>query len=134
METRTKRKWTRKAGGQVPRHVLRLMAQMHPTVEILWHTHHNRWCLVQNVRGQQVLIRVLGGKVFESPTIANTVHFLNAAHPCHFSSKWDQERLFNQMDEAKEAVAIKRRSRDQIREGSKDLFNALNNRVVIARP
>ena len=132
---RSTEKWAAKAGGQVPDHVQEAMARLHPTVDILWHQEHERWCLVQNVNGKQLLIRVLGSKTrFETPNLHNTVNFLNSCHPARLDDKWEQERFLRSLDECREAESIKSRSRDRIREGSKDLFNALNNRLVIARP
>lgn len=128
-------KWVAKAGGQVPDYVQEAMERLHPTVDILWHMEHQRWCLVQNVRGEQHLIRVLGSKTrFEPPTLHNTVNFLNACHPARLENTWERERFLRELDQKPEAERIARRSRDQIREGSKDLFNVLNNRVVVAKP
>lgn len=128
-------KYVAKAGGQVPEHVQEAMERMHPTVDILWHTEHERWCLVQRIGGRQVLIRVLGGKKhFESPTLHNTVNFLNECHPARLEDTRSRERFLQSLDESSVAESVRRRSRDQIREGSKDIFNVLNRRIVVPRP
>jgi hypothetical protein len=124
-------RFVRKAGGQVPPHVLEAMERRHPNVAILWDHQANRWALVQNCRGIQFFIRHLGDKRhFEPPTLFNTVNFLDRSHPSNFASRKAQDDLLSKIDENPGLTAAKKRSSDAIREGSSDLFNAINRRVL----
>lgn len=126
------RRFVKKAGLQVPGHVLRLMQKLHPTVDILWAWKDQCFCLVQNVRGVQKVIRRLNPK--HGITLSNTVYALNKMHPSHFQSHWARERFLRQLDDNPEVERVRRNSRGMIAEGSKDLFNAINRRVVVTRP
>lgn len=127
-----KRRFVKKVGQQVPEMITRLMRVRHPTVEIMWEPQANRWCLVQTLMGVSSLITFLGtADRYEPPTLANTVYYLDRIHPSRFESKFDQERMLREIDENKESENIRKRSADRITEGSRDLYNALTNRLVI---
>lgn len=123
---------TRKAGQQPPAMVLELLSKRHPTVSLLWETKANRWCLVQTIRGKSQLICFLGNsRRYEAPTLKNTVYYLDSIHPSKLSSKAAIDKFIEKMDNPDEVAAAQKRARDRIRQGSNDLWNALNNRRVI---
>lgn len=127
---KSRRYYVRKAGGQVPRHVTAAMQRLHPTVDILWESVARRWAMVQTIGGISQLVRFLGER--ETPTLANTVYYLNSIHPSRLKSKWAQERFLAQMDENPLAKDAQRRSADAIRVGSSDLYDQMRNRKVFA--
>lgn len=124
-----KLRFTRKAGYQIPAHITDLMESLHPTVDILWDNGANQWALVQSIGGVLNCIRVLGKGVV--PTLENTVYFLTANHPSRLASEFARERFLRELDENQSHSDVARRSADQIREGSKALFNRLTNRLVV---
>jgi len=128
-------KYVRKAGAQIPRHVAKMMARLHPTVSILWHLNTKRWCLVQRVKGRDYMIRLLekNGQ-YAPPTLANTVYVLNSSHPSRLRSKAARERFLDQLDANPQRDYVKKRSRGMVADGSRDLWNALNNRIVVPKP
>lgn len=124
-------RFVRKAGAQIPEHVLEAMERRHPNVRILWDWRANLWCLVQSVRGKEVLIRYCGSqKRPEAPTLANTVYVLDRSHPSNFASAKEREKLLAGVDANPGLVAAQKRSQVAIADGSRDMFNALNRRVV----
>lgn len=130
MDRLKRKRFVRKAGLQVPKHIERLMAMRHPTVSILCERRTMKFCLVQHVRGRDFLIC----RIADRPTLANTVYFLDRCHPSRFKGKWAQERALRAMDENPEIARVAERSRLMVADGSKDLWNALNNRLVLPVP
>lgn len=123
------RRFVKKAGFQVPQVVLRHMRRMHPSVEILWSPQAKKYCMVQTVCGVSQMICSIKG----TPNLANTVYYLNSIHPSRFASKYARERLLASMDESEQAARVARRAKDQIRDGSSELFNQLTGRKVFQR-
>ncbi len=129
---RLSRKYVKKAGHQIPKHVTRQMRRLHPTVDILWSEQLKRWCLVQTVDGRAHLITTIHDKNrFAMPTLANTVYYLNLCHPSRLRSAIARERFLQKLDENIEHEVIKKNSSDRIREGSNALWNRLTNRLVL---
>ena len=127
-----RRKFVRKVGQQASPRITALLQRRHPTVELLWEAHAERWCLVQTVRNQCFLIRILEDKgEYLAPTVENTVYFLDLIHPSNFTSEAAKDRLLAELDRSQEAEDIERRSKEQITEGSKDLYNVMTNRKVL---
>lgn len=129
---KSRRCYVKKAGWQVPRHILDMLAMRHPTVEILWEARVKRWALVQTIGGITQLLRFL--RHGESPTLANTVYHVDSLQRDLYSlrTKWGQERFLQKMDANPAAIAAERRARDAIRVGSSDLYDQMTNRRVIA--
>jgi len=113
----------------VPQHVRRMLARLHPTVEILWENTAMRWAIVQTVGGISQLVRFLGEQ--ESPTLANTVYYLTSIHPSRFLSKAAQDRFLASMDESEQARDAARRSQDAVHAGSSDLYDQMRGRRVL---
>lgn len=125
----TRNQYIRKPGAQVPQHVLDLMDQLHPTVEIMWDNRTDRWVLVQTIGGiSQLVSRLPKGQL---PTVANTVYVLNACHPSRLRSEYARERFLAKLDENPAARDAERRASDAIRVGSSDLFDQMHGRVVV---
>lgn len=124
-----KRQFVRKVGQQVPESITRLMRSRHPTVELMWEANAMRWCLTQTVRAQTFLITILHKRgAYVPPTLANTVYYLDAIHPSRFASDSAKKKLLEGLDQSDEADSVEQRSRDQIAEGSKDIFDLMTHK------
>lgn len=118
----------RKAGLQVPSHVLSMLARRHPTVSVLWDRTHKCFCLVQTVGGRAHFIRPLQGR----PTLANTTYYLDSIHPRNFTGKYARERFLKGLDQNDRLEASTKRAKDQLREGHSEMFNQLTKRRVFS--
>lgn len=117
---------------QVSDRVVSLLKARHPTCDILWECRAQRWCIVQTVRGRTELVRILGtADRYEAPTIANTVYYLDSIHPSRFRTSAAIDKFLEQMDNPASVAEAQKRAQDRIRQGSVDLWNAMNNRRVI---
>lgn len=129
---------SRKAGAQVPEHVLAAIARRFPDVRLMWENVQHRWVLVQVRPGERPWpIRVLRGKSGEyvAPTLANTLHVLEAAHYSHIAGPLAQQRLEAQMDSEWAALQNRydHREEPRRRELSDRIYDVYKPRTVITK-
>ena len=126
----------KKAGANIPTHVLTMMKRLHPTVEILWANQVKRWALVQTLRGNSQLIRFLDRRGrYLHPNLVNTVYYLNSIHPAKLRSKYAQERFLKALDTSSIAERVARSSALRIADGSKEMFKLMTGkRTFSMRP
>lgn len=125
----------KKCGRQPSPTVLRLLRLRHPTVRLLWERRLQRWALCELHGAQWTLLCLVAGpgNRYEEPSIA-TVQMLDRMHPRNFRTKWQVERFLKGLDTSHEKMQydLQKQKRVQIAEGSKELFNAINRRLVVA--
>lgn len=128
----SRRHYVKKAGWQIPKHILDMLAQRHPTVEILWEARVQRWAIVQTIGGVSQLLRCLPHG--EPPSLQNTVYYCDQMQRDLYSlrTKWGQERFLQKLDDNPRVLAAEKRAKDAIREGSGDLYDRMTGRKVIA--
>lgn len=125
----------RKCGRQPSRTVLRLLKLRHPSLRLLWERQRQRWAICELHADKWTLLCLVAGPggAYEEPSIA-TIQMLDRMHPRNFRTKWQVERFLNGLDSGLEKMQydLQKQKRVQIAEGSKELFNAINRRLVVA--
>lgn len=126
----------RKCGRQPSRTFLRLLKLRHPTLRLMWAHKQKRWAICEVDKGDYRLLCLVAGPGgrYEEPGVG-TIQTLDRMHPRNLRTKWQIERFLKGLDTDAEKMQydIQKRARERAAEGSKDLFNVLNKRLVVSK-
>jgi hypothetical protein len=125
----------RKPGYRIPDAMQKKIARFYPSVRVAWNLHFKRWIIINRVAGGWEPIGLLqkedGGYVH--PHERKILNYLHKASTVNLRNKWGFEAWlqgFDSIDEYDQALR-ERRASEQIREGSKDIWDKLHNKLLL---